>query len=152
MKISDFFTLDEMCRSSTAERAKIDNTPSQEVIDNLKMLCTELLDPIREHAGPVTINSGFRSKALNKAVGGSSTSDHLTGGAADFVIDGDLVELAKWISEQPLCFHQLIIEDYDDKTRTCKWLHISLRASGNKKEILTMRRVKGKVVYSSGLP
>jgi hypothetical protein len=152
-KISKFFTLDEMCRSSTAIKAKIDNTPNQEVIDNLTMLCNELLDEIREEFGPTTVNSGYRSKALNLAVKGSKTSDHLIGCAADITIPGHkCIDVARWIIDSPLTYNQIILEGFDRKTGDGVWLHISLKPSGNKKQVLTMMRSNGKTVYTDGLP
>ena len=77
MKLSKNFSLNEMTKSQTALRRGIDNEPTNDEIDNLRILCEYVLQPVREHFGkPVTINSGFRSKELNKAIGGSTTSDH----------------------------------------------------------------------------
>ena len=79
-----YFSIEEMIKSDTAKAKGIGNTPSQEVIDNLTKLIEAVLDPLREWFGkPITVNSGYRCEALNKAVGGSKTSDHMTGRAAD---------------------------------------------------------------------
>ena len=84
MNLTKNFTLDEMVRSTTAIQKKIDNTPSNEVIANLKFLCEQVLQPIRDITGrPLRVNSGYRSEALNNAVNGSKTSDHRFGYAAD---------------------------------------------------------------------
>ena len=84
MNLTKNFTLSEMVRSTTASQRKIDNTPSAEVISNLIFLCREVLQPVRDMTGrPLRVNSGYRSEALNRAVGGSKTSDHRFGLAAD---------------------------------------------------------------------
>ena len=84
MQLSAHFTLQELTRSATAERLNIQNAFTADVVDNLQRLCTEVLEPLRAHLGhPITINSGYRCPALNKAVGGVQNSFHLTGRAAD---------------------------------------------------------------------
>jgi zinc D-Ala-D-Ala carboxypeptidase len=89
MKLSKYFTLDEMTRSRTAELRNILNVPNDEQIENLTDLCIYVLDPIRDAAGrPVMITSGYRSNLLNKAVGGSRTSQHPEGKAADIQVKG----------------------------------------------------------------
>ena len=78
------FTLNELTRSATARRLGIDNTPTRQVAANLKQLVANILDPLREAYGaPIYVNSGYRCPALNRAVGGSASSQHLTGEAAD---------------------------------------------------------------------
>jgi hypothetical protein len=152
MNLSKYFTLQEMVQSDTAVRAKIDNTPNQEVIDNLTRLCVEVLDPIREQFGVVTVTSGYRCKALNLAVKGSKTSAHIRGCAADIKLSVDLLEVAKWIAQSDLQFDQLILEAWDWKARQAGWIHISLEESGNRRQILTMQKSLGKTVYTEDLP
>lgn len=78
------FTIKELTRSTTAQLRGIDNTPSQQVINNLTALVDNILDPLREAWGkPIHVNSGYRCQALNKAVGGVPASQHLKGEAAD---------------------------------------------------------------------
>ncbi len=78
------FTLDELTRSATARRLGIDNTPTRQAAANLKQLVANILDPLREAYGaPIYVNSGYRCPVLNRAVGGSASSQHLTGEAAD---------------------------------------------------------------------
>ena len=110
-QLSKHFTLEEMTKSYLGTRKSIDNTPNAEQIENLKLLCEKVLEPIREHFGkPVTVNSAFRCPALNKAVGGVKSSDHLTGCAVDCEIVGVSNEdLAMWV-EKNLHFNQLIRE------------------------------------------
>lgn len=82
-----YFTIKELTRSTTAQLRGIDNTPSQQVIDNLTALVENVLDPLREAWGaPIHVNSGYRCVALNKAVGGVPTSQHILGEAADITV------------------------------------------------------------------
>lgn len=123
MRLTKHFTLSEMTRSETASRRNIDNTPNQKEIDALIILCKEVLEPIREHFDrPVIITSGFRSAALNKRIGGSATSQHSKGEAADFTVPGvSNYELCKWM-ERKLNYDQLIYE-YGESG----WVHVSYR-------------------------
>ena len=87
MKLSDNFSLHEFTRSQTATRHSIDNTPSEEVIGNLQSLCLGVLQPVRTNfQKPMIISSGFRCKELNTKIGGSSTSQHVFGQAADIEV------------------------------------------------------------------
>lgn len=87
---SDFFTLEEFTRSSTAKKLKIDNTPSDEVIRNIEYGVQMVLDPLRRMLQtPITITSGYRCSALNKAVGGVSNSWHTKGNAADIRVKNE---------------------------------------------------------------
>lgn len=127
-----YFTLYELCKSDTAKKQNIDNFPTWEVVDNLKELVTNVLDPLREMYGkPIIINSGYRSEALNKAVKGSNTSDHMSGRAAD--IDAGSIEenkkLFNYIKDN-FEFDQLIDE------KGLSWVHVSFRKNNNRKQIL----------------
>lgn len=87
MKLSPHFQLEEFTRSETAKRLKIDNTPTNEEVKNLQVLCIYLLEPLRNYLGrPIIITSGYRSAKLNKAVGGATSSYHIRGMAADIRI------------------------------------------------------------------
>ena len=87
MKLSEHFDLNEFTRSATADRLHIDNSIPEEFIPNLKNLCQQVLEPLREHFGiPVIISSGYRCPALNRAVGGVPNSQHLKGEAADIIL------------------------------------------------------------------
>lgn len=154
MKLSKYFVLEEFTRSNTSQRNNIDNTPSEEVVDSIKRLCVNVLDPIREMFGPVTISSGYRNAKLNKLVGGSTTSQHVTGEAADitFGVGVDKVEVAKWILNSGLEFDQMIVEAYNKADLSKGWLHISLSNSDNRREVLTAVFKSGKAVYTPGLP
>lgn len=124
-----YFTIEELCYSTVAKKNKIDNTPNEEIINNLTELTNEVLDKLREAWGsPIKVNSGYRCDELNKKIGGSKTSSHVKGYAADLVpangdIDG-LVECAIELSKT-LNFDQ-IIDEYSGKSH---WLHIGYKNS-----------------------
>ena len=127
------FTIEELCRSDTARSRGIDNTPTEEVRENLTELVDNVLDPLREWYGrPIYVNSGYRCPALNKAVGGVANSQHLTGQAADIDVN-DRAEnrrLMKHI-EDSLDFDQLIWENGG------AWVHVSYRPDGrNRRQVL----------------
>ena len=126
MKLSDNFSLKEMIKSQTALRKDIDNEPGEEEIENLKSLCENVLQPVREYYGKaVRVNSGYRSPELNSAIGGSKTSDHCKGMAADIEINGVAnAELAEWI-EKNCEFRQLILEFYTPGIPDSGWVHVS---------------------------
>jgi len=138
MKLSQNFTLNELTKSQTAVRKKIVNSPSLEAIANLQALVTNVLQPIREHYNlPVNINSGYRSLKLNKLIGGSKTSQHCLGQAADIEIYGlSNKELAIFIRDN-LTFDQLILENHDLSNLNSGWIHVSYIASPNRKQSLT---------------
>ena len=139
MKLSPNFSLAEQCKSQTAVRRGIDNTAdSPSILESLTNLAVNILQPIREHYDiPYTPSSGFRSDALNEAIGGSKTSQHSRGQAADIEIPTvDNATLAQWIIDN-LEWDQLILEFYKKGEPTSGWVHVSYNAEGNRKEILT---------------
>jgi zinc D-Ala-D-Ala carboxypeptidase len=152
MNLSANFTLKELTKSDTATRLNLDNNPDETTIENLKLLCQEVLQPIREHFGKsVTVNSGFRSPESNAAVGGSKTSDHCLGRAADIEIDGvPNPELAQWIMDN-LDYTQLILEFYTQGQPNSGWVHVSYDPSNLKNQELTAVKVAGKTQYLNGL-
>jgi len=118
------FTMNEMTRSATAKRYGIDNTPSPEVVHNIRNLVEKILDPLREAWGqPIIVSSGYRCGRLNKIVKGSPTSQHLFGQAADIHTVSDRPEnnkrLFDLIRKLNLPFDQLI-DEYE-----YNWIHIS---------------------------
>lgn len=136
-KLSKNFTLNELIKSQTATRKSIDNTPSQSVINNLKYLCENLLQPIREIVGPIIISSGYRSPKLNKSVGGAKNSQHVTGQAVDFeALNYSNIELGQIIEDSGLIFDQLIYEFVKKTDPKAGWIHISLTKDINRKQIL----------------
>lgn len=129
-----YFTIEELCRSNVAQIRKIENKPDAGQIENLTALVTNVLDPLRERFGkPIAINSGFRSKDLNRAVGGASTSQHLKGEAAD-ICAGTKEDNRKLfeIIRKELPFDQLINEN------NYSWVHVSYREGANRKQLLKM--------------
>ena len=152
MNLSANFTLKELTKSDTATRLGLDNTPDEETIENLKLLCEKVLQPVREHFGkPVTINSGYRSPESNAAVGGSKTSDHCKGQACDLEIDGvSNPDLAQWIMDN-LEYTQLILEFYTQGQPNSGWVHVSYDPNNLKKQELTATKIAGKTTYLNGL-
>lgn len=151
MQLSTNFSLDELTRSMTATRLCIDNTPSMRVIDSLQALVDNVLQPVRDRLGPISISSGYRSPELNKAIGGSPTSDHCFGYAADIQINGfDNKELARWIRDGG-GFTQIILEFYEDGKPNSGWVHISYNPDNLKNECIRAVKQAGKTVYLKGL-
>ena len=150
VRISKNFALSEMTKSATAERLGVDNSPNSIHLVNLTHLAIHILQPVRDKFGVITINSGYRSPALNAKVGGSKTSQHCNGQAADFESTKiSNPDLAKWISEN-LIFDQLILEFYDGKDPNSGWVHCSYNLMGNRRKILTALKTKSGVQYKSG--
>jgi|TARA_R110000796_G_scaffold17175_1_gene53070 hypothetical protein len=150
MKLSNNFSLSEFTSSPTADRLGIDNTPNKEVTDNLQELVTFVLQPIRDRYGSVVISSGYRSPELNKAIGGSTTSDHCLGCAADFEVQGmDNKEMAKWIANN-LDFKQVILEFYHEGDMHSGWIHCSYKKDNNKKQKLNALKDGKKTIYTQG--
>ncbi len=152
MNLTQNFTLSEMTKSETALRHGMDNTPGEVEIDNLKMLAEKVLQPVRDHyTRGVKVNSGYRSPDVNAKVGGSRTSDHCRGMAADIEIPGvPNHELAEWIA-QNLPFTQVILEFYTRGVPDSGWVHVSYDPANLKKQTLTAVKENGKTVYLPGL-
>ena len=148
MKLSDNFSLLELTKSQTAERTGIDNTPSPEHQETLKLLCTHILQPIRDHfERVVSVSSGYRSEALCTAIGSKTTSQHAKGQAADFEIYGlSNQELANYIKEN-LDYDQLILEYWTPESPNNGWIHCSYNSEGNRKEYLRAYKNEGKTKY-----
>jgi hypothetical protein len=146
------FSLHELTKSETAARRGMDNTPGEAEIVNLTTLAGKVLQPIRDHFGRgVHVNSGFRHPDVNAAVGGSRTSDHTRGMAADIEIPGVAnAELAEWIKNN-MEFTQLILEFYTPGIPDSGWVHVSYDPANLKKQVMTATRQNGKTVYLPGL-
>ena len=154
---TEHFSLNEFVRSATAKRLGIDNTPTEEAVDNLRFLTEELLEPLRVQWGrPIRVNSGYRSEALNRAVGGSRTSQHMRGEAADISAESPVMNnrLMIRLLFSGLPFDQLIAEEVDEMNCP-RWLHVSIvnrqRGYGNtnrknRHEVLVKRKA-GVVPY-----
>ena len=150
MKLSNNFSLKEMVKSQTAERKGINNNPSEDHMNNLKLLCENVLQPVRDHFGkPVVISSGYRSPELCEAIGSSSKSQHAKGEAADFEIPGvDNMQLAMWISKNTK-FDQLILEYYEPGDPNSGWVHCSAVKEGSRAQVLKATKVEGKTKYEN---
>ncbi|UOF80692.1 peptidase M15 [Caudoviricetes sp.] len=151
-QLSANFTLSELTKSADALRKGLDNTPTQAIIDNLSLLTTAILQPVRNNYGAsMTINSGYRSLAVNASVGGSATSDHCKGMAADIEIVGvDNATLAKYIADN-YDFTQIILEFYTAGIPDSGWVHVSYDKSNLKKQVLTAVKRDNKTVYLPNL-
>ena len=152
MNLTKNFTLAEMVKSETALRHDMDNTPGEKEIESLKRLAEKVLQPVRDAYGKgVKVNSGYRHPEVNAKVGGSKTSDHCKGQAADIEIPGVAnADLAKWITEN-LDFTQVILEFYTPGVPDSGWVHVSYDPENLKKQVLTATKQDGKTVYLNGL-
>ena len=151
-RLSRSFALSEFTASQTATRREIDNLPGPREIAALGLLCDRVLQPVRDYfARPVTISSGYRSPKLNRAIGGSSSSQHCLGEAADFEIPGiSNFEVARWI-EQHLQYDQLILEFYTPGEPNSGWVHVSYRLGRLRNQELTAARGRFGTKYLKGL-
>jgi zinc D-Ala-D-Ala carboxypeptidase len=134
MKLSKNFTMSELTRSSTAKRKGINNDPSEAVKAKLRFLVNKLLQPMRDKLGPIRVTSGYRSPKLNRAIGGSTKSQHCKGEAVDlqFVENGLMrnKKIYDYLIENEIEFDQLINEfDFS-------WIHVSIKKKGNRNRIL----------------
>ena len=126
-QLTEHFKLEEFTRSATAIRHGWDNTPTQAEIDNLQRLCENILEPLRRRFGVIRITSGYRSKQLNKAVGGAERSRHLYGEAADVFIPNAEVGKKMYLFLRSLEDYDQVIYEVDPNSRR-QWLHISYRS------------------------
>jgi hypothetical protein len=150
MKISQHLSLSEITRSETAKRRGISNTPTPEHLENFKLLADNVFEKIRAHFGvPIHISSGYRSKELNNAIGGSQTSQHSKGQAIDIDMDGSSsgvsnADIYNYIKDK-LDFDQLIWEFGTEKNPD--WVHVSYNQGKNRKQKLKAVRINGKTSY-----
>jgi putative chitinase len=142
-QLTEHFTLAEMIVSPTAKRLGIPNTPTAEHIENMRYCCEKILEPVRAKFGPVTINSSYRAPLVNKAVGGSATSQHVNGQAIDFEVKGvDNKTVADWVADN-LEFDQVILEFYSAGDKNSGWVHASIKkAGGNRRQRLIASKSK----------
>ena len=151
MNLSKHLTLFEMTRSETAKRKGISNMPTPEHLENFKLLAEKVFEPIREHFKvPIHISSGYRSKELNKAIGGSLTSQHCSGEAIDIDMDGSASgvtnkQVFDYIKNN-LSFDQLIFEF--GTSANPDWVHVSYESTGKqRKQVLKAIKQGGKTSY-----
>jgi hypothetical protein len=150
MQLARDFTLAEMLRSQTATRRGIDNTPADmAIVEGLRAVAINVLQPVRDHFGvPVFVTSGYRCPQLNAAIGGSATSQHMRGQAADFEVTGrSNLEVAEWVRDS-LDFDQLILEFYTPGDPNSGWVHCSYINGQCRKDVLSC---KAGPVYLAGL-
>jgi hypothetical protein len=152
MKLSPNFSLNELTQSETALRKGLNNEATPEIISALQLLAVSVLQPIRDHYGKgVKVNSGYRSPEVNASVGGSKTSDHCKGQAADIEIPGVAnKDLAIYIRDN-LTYTQLILEGYKEGVPDSGWVHVSYDSSNLKKQVMTAKFINGKAIYSNGI-
>ena len=134
MKLSKNFALSEITHSNTAKRLGIHNEPTETHLQNMQHLVDNLLQPLRDAVGPIRISSGYRNPALNRAIGGSRSSQHCKGEALDiqFWQNGKMMNelIYEWILDSGIEFDQMINEfDF-------AWIHISLKKKGSRNQVL----------------
>ena len=149
MQLSKNLALAEVMRSETAKRKGISNMPTPEHIENFKKLAENVFQPIREHFGvPIHLSSGYRSAALNKAVGGASSSQHCKGEAIDIDMDGTTVtnkQIFEFVRDN-VNFDQMIWEFGTDANPD--WVHVSYNSDGaQRKQILKAVKAGGTTKY-----
>ena len=146
MRLSDHFSLAELTVSATAARKRISNAPPPLVIDTL-ILTADRMEKVRALLGdhPIIVLSGYRSPAVNAAVGGSKSSAHMTGHAVDFICPrfGTPAQVAAHLAKHLTGFDQLI-EEFGE------WVHVGF-GPGRRGQKLTARKVNGRTVYSPGI-
>ena len=149
MQLSKNLSLAEVIRSETAKRRGVSNMPTDAHIANFKLLAEKVFQPIRDHFGvPIHISSGYRSAALNKAIGGAASSQHCTGEAIDIDMDGTSVTNAQIFNyiKDNLEFDQLIWEFGTDANPD--WVHVSYESTGKqRKQILKAIKSGGATKY-----
>ena len=147
VKLSKNFYLDEFQVSQTAARNGIDMSVTEEQKEWLELLCDRILQPVRNHFGPVSISSGYRPPKLNKLIGGSKTSQHMLCQAADFNVPGHTpLEVARWISLN--CEFDQVIHEFG------RWVHASVAQYPRLQELTAMKvpgLIKPKTKYVPGL-
>ncbi len=131
MQLTQHFTLEELTRSTIAKQRGIDNTPAQDILENLRALCRNVLEPARLRFGaPIYITSGYRCPQLNKAVGGKPTSQHQYGEAADLQVKG-VANLRRLYNILDNISHDQLLYESNGKTQ---WIHVSFRHVGNRNQ------------------
>ena len=152
MRISEHLDLSEVTRSETAKRKGISNEPTAEHLENFKKLAENIFEPIRNHFNvPIHISSGYRSKELNTAIGGSLTSQHCKGQAIDIDMDGSSNGVTNKMVfdfiKSTLNFDQMIWEF--GNSNNPDWVHVSYESTGKqRKQILKATKVGGATKYS----
>jgi hypothetical protein len=139
--LSPHFTLEEMTASQEAARRGIDNTPSEQIVANLRIMC-EKLEAVREFLGhPMIVSSGYRCPELNAAIGGAPTSAHMTGFAVDFICPafGLPVDVCRALEKSGLQYDQLIHE-------YARWTHLSFDPQQRRESLTIFKSSQGYLV------
>ena len=145
MNLTENLTLQEATKSNTATRLGIDNTPNQAVIDRMIVTAEKIFQPLRNEVGPIRISSFYRSPDLNRAIGGSKTSQHCTGEAIDMQ--------AISVSNAELFFKACELEEYDQiiwefgTLEEPDWVHVSYSKTHNRKQILRATKIGKRTAY-----
>lgn len=152
MKLSKNFTVSEYTKSSTATRRCIDNSMTDAHLESAKALFENIVQPVRDHFGPTVVTSGYRSEALNEAIGGARGSQHSKAEAADMETNfASTVQVSQFIADN-LDFDQLILEFYIPGDPNSGWTHCSYKSkSENRHQILTAVKENGKTIYLNGI-
>ena len=147
MQLTKNFTLEELTRSSKAKALRIDNSPNQEQLANLKALAENILQPLRDSLGfPINITSGLRVPALNEAVRGSKTSQHTKGEAVDIKVSGKNKVIFDWIVNN-LDYDQ-IISEFPNESGEPSWVHVSYKKNEvNRNQKLKAIKQNGRTRY-----
>ena len=148
MKLSRNFSLAELIKSDTAIRLGIDNNPNADQIEKLKLLCENILQPVRDHFGRVTVTSCFRSPELCVKIGSSLNSQHTRAEAVILnVLGTDNAEVFDWIEGKPFDWDQMILEFYTPGEPNSGWVHCSYVSDKPRKQLLRAYREDGKTKY-----
>lgn len=149
MRLTKNFTLEELCHSATAQRLGLVNwcEPGSDECDNLLTLCTDVVQIVRDRYGPTIISSGYRILELNRRLGSSDNSKHITGQAADIIVPGvDHRDVFRWMKIK-LPYHKLILE-HCYSTDEQGWIHVShISDAANATETYLAVSEDGKTVY-----
>jgi zinc D-Ala-D-Ala carboxypeptidase len=155
--LSPHFSYLELTRSDTGLRLGIDNIPTPEHLNNLILVCENVLEPVRKAFGPVRVNSGYRCLALNMAINPMTStinkiSKHCTGQAVDFEVDGiPNATLAGWCVANLPDYEQIILEFYTPGQPNSGWVHTGYVIGDQKKQVFTAVKENGSTVYKVGI-
>jgi uncharacterized protein YcbK (DUF882 family) len=148
-KISKYVTYKEVTKSNQATALKLANIPNAEQLNNLRLVCVNVFDKVREHFGiPIGISSAYRSIDLNRKIGGSKSSQHCQGKALD--IDGDIFggisnkKIFEYIRKS--CTFDQLIWEFGTENHP-NWVHVSYNEGNNRKQVLRAVKIGGKTVY-----
>jgi len=154
MQLTKDFWLGEFTKSQTADRSGLDNSPGNTELYNIRILCEEFLQPLRDLLGEsIMISSGYRSYHVNALVGGSENSAHRTGEAVDIEAPSlSTPQFAEFVLSSGLEFDQLILEFHDPSEGPYSgWVHVSYRRGKNRRQVLTATKEGNRTKYLPGL-